>query len=467
MSLESRRQWLALVVLSLGFFMTMLDLSIVNIALPDMISELHASLAEILWVINAYVLVIVVVLITAGRLGDLYGARRLFVAGTLVFGACSLLCGLAQSPGQLIAARALQGLGAALLLPQTMSMIVTIFSAERRGSALGVWGAVGGVAAISGPTLGGLLVDTVGWRWIFLVNVPVAALVLVLTPILVPDVRHGRQHRLDLVGVLFSLATLSTLTFAVMEGQRYSWNGWIISLLVLSCLCGAAFVVQQKRRQESEPLVPFALFRSRDYLAMNLVAAAISVSIVSLMILLAVYFQSVLGFSALKAGLAIAPASLMSTIFAPISGRLSDRFDGKRMLLFGLLLSALGMLWLAFLMDPGATWASFVLPMAIIGIGNGFLIAPSVTVAMRGIAPPLAGAASGVLNTTRQLGSVLAVALVGVLMQVWLPVTNIQKSDYMKAVDGTIALPVVVIMLGAAICGAVLLAGRKQEVRVG
>src|SRR5580700_5012000 len=216
--------WVILIVVSLGFFMTLLDLTIVNIAIPNMISRLHASLDDVLWVINAYALVLAVLLITAGRLGDLLGQRRVFFAGIALFTLASAACGLAPSAGWLIGFRAVQGLGAALLMPQTLAILTMVFPAERRGAAFGVWGAVAGVATIAGPTLGGLLVTAYDWRYIFFVNLPIGVIVLALTFVLIPDLRTGRQHSFDIAGVLLASGSLLAICYALVEVQKYNWG---------------------------------------------------------------------------------------------------------------------------------------------------------------------------------------------------------------------------------------------------
>ncbi len=448
--------WTSLVVLALGFFLTMLDVSIVNIAIPDIRDDFQASLSDVLWAVNAYVLVVAVLLITAGRLGDLYGPRRLFIVGITIFTVFSLLCGLAQNPGELIAARAFQGLGAALLLPQTMAMIVTMFPPTQRGLAVGIWGAVGGTAAAAGPSLGGLLVTTLGWRWIFFVNVPVGAAAVVLTLLAVPDLRFDRRHRLDLGGIALASAGLFCLTFPVMEGERFDWAPWTFMLLAVAVVISAGFLVHERRRQSQEPLVPFALFRDRDYTAMVVVAASVSFGIIALMLLLTVFFQSVLGFTALRAGLALAPPAVISTALAPFAGQFSDRFDGRSILLAGLLLTVGGMVWTALIMDIGTAWAAFLPPMVVIGFGNGLLIVPMTAVAIRGVLPQLAGAASGVMNTVRQLGSVTAITLVGLLLQKGLPdrsASDFSSDSYANAVQMGMLLPIGAIVIGALVCG--------------
>jgi EmrB/QacA subfamily drug resistance transporter len=414
--------WLVLLVVSLGFFMTLLDLTIVNIAIPNMITKLHASLDDVLWVINAYALVLAVLVITAGRLGDLIGPRTMFFAGVALFTAASAACGLSPSPGYLIAFRAIQGLGAAMLMPQTLTIITNIFPPERRGAAFGVWGAVAGVATIAGPTLGGLLVTAFDWRYIFFVNVPIGAIVLVLTLVVIPDLRLGRRHRIDVVGVLLASAALLAICYGLVEGQKYNWST-ITSFISIPLVLGLgvalllAFLLYQKLTQNSEPLVPFAVFRDRNFSVMNAVSGVLAVGMMGIFLPFTIYLQSVLGFSALKAGLTMAPASVISIFVAPAAGRLTDKIGGKYILMFGLILFGVGMGWLALIARPTSSWQSFLAPLLVAGLGMGCTFAPLVTTAMRNIKPQIAGAASGVLNTVRQVGLVIGTAAVGALLQ--------------------------------------------------
>jgi EmrB/QacA subfamily drug resistance transporter len=414
--------WAVLIVVSLGFFMTLLDLTIVNIAIPNMITKLHASLDDILWVINAYALVLAVLVITAGRLGDLFGPRILFTAGIALFTVASAACGLAPSPGWLIGFRAVQGLGAALLMPQTLTIITNTFPPERRGAAFGVWGAVAGVATIAGPTLGGLLVTAFDWRWIFFVNLPFGVIALAATFVIVPDLRLGRRHRIDIPGVLLASGALLAICYGLVEGQRYNW-GTITSVITIPLVLGfgvlllIAFLVLQRLTQEKEPLVPFALFRNRNYTVVNWVSGTLSIGMMGIFLPFTIYLQSVLGFSALKAGLTIAPASLISMFVAPVAGQMTDRIGGKYILMSGLTLFAGGMAWTALIARPSSAWQDFLPALIVAGLGMGCTFAPMVTVAMRNIDPRIAGAASGVLNTVRQTGLVIGTAAVGALLQ--------------------------------------------------
>ncbi|WP_433425658.1 DHA2 family efflux MFS transporter permease subunit [Microtetraspora malaysiensis] len=409
--------WVVLLTLSLGFFMTLLDITVVNVAIPSMIDKLHASLDEMLWVINVYVLVLAALLITSGRLGDVRGPRTMFIGGVALFTVASVLCGLSQDPAQLIAARVVQGLGAAALVPQTMTIIIGTFPAERRGAALGVWGAVAGVATIAGPTLGGFLVSATDWRWIFFINVPIGAVVLAMAVMLVPDIRHGVRRKLDMPGVVLATATLFCLTFALTEGERYDWSAGILALLGGAGLLLVVFLIYQRSRQDDEPLLPFVLFRDRSYAVMSFVSATVQVGMIGLFLPVMIYLQSVLSFSAFKAGLVMAPAMVASALLSPVAGRMSDRIGGTYILMAGLTLFAVGMAWLTWVTDVGRAWWEFQPALIVAGFGIGCVFGPMVTVALRNVEPKLAGAASGVLNTIRQIGTICGSAAVGAVLQ--------------------------------------------------
>ncbi|HET9894729.1 MAG TPA: DHA2 family efflux MFS transporter permease subunit [Streptosporangiaceae bacterium] len=414
--------WAVLIVVSLGFFMTLLDLTIVNIAIPNMIDKLHASLDGILWVINAYALVLAVLLITAGRLGDLKGQRALFIVGVALFTAASAACGFSPTVGWLIGFRAVQGVGAALLMPQTLALLTMVFPPERRGAAFGVWGAVAGVATIAGPTLGGLLVTAFDWRYIFFINLPIGIAVILLGIFLIPDLRTGTQHKLDLTGVVLASLALLAICYGLVEGQKYNW-GTITSFISIPLVIGLGiallivFLIVQAKTQDKEPLVPFALFRDRNFSLMNWMSGALSIGLLGIFLPITIYFQSALGYSALKAGLVMAPSSVVSMFVAPAAGRLTDKIGGKFILFTGLTLFAGGMGWLAAIAEPTSNWPIFVPALVISGFGLGCTFAPLTTTAMQSVQPRLAGAASGMINTTRQVGSVIGAAAVGALLE--------------------------------------------------
>lgn len=409
--------WAILITLSLGFFMTLLDLTIVNIAIPDMGQDLNASLDEILWVVNAYTLALAVLLITAGRLGDLRGKRALFLGGVALFTLASLACGLAQDPAQLIAFRAVQGLGAALLMPQTLSIIAEVFPPDRRGAAMGVWGAVAGISGALGPIIGGALITHLDWRWIFYVNLPLGALVLVLATAIIPSSRRTVRHRFDTFGVLLASTSLFCLAFGLTEGQRYDWNGWIWALFGAAAVLFAGFLGHERGRQGDDPLVPFSLFKDRDFTVINFVGVTVSFGVIGMFLPLTIYLQSVLGFSALKSGLVLLPLALGSFVMAGPAGVLADKVGGKFILMTGLLAWAAALVWIAVAVDVDSSWTAVAFPLFLAGLGAGCTFAPMATEVMRNVPARLSGAASGVNNALRQVGSVLAGAVVGAVLQ--------------------------------------------------
>jgi EmrB/QacA subfamily drug resistance transporter len=447
--------WAILLTLSLGFFMTLLDLTIVNIAIPDMRRDLHASLAEIGWVINAYVIVLAVLMITAGRLGDLRGRRNLFIIGIAVFTLASAASGLSQTGTELIAARVVQGFGAAAAMPQTMAIIIAIFPRERRGAALGVWGGVAALATIAGPTVGGVLVTWMGWRWIFFVNVPLGIVAIIAATAIIPDVRSGKRLPLDLPGVLIASAGLVAITYGLVEGQSSGWGPvWSFVSIPLIFVAGVAllviFVLVQALRQERRPLLPFTLFADRNYALMAGVSVVISVGLVGMALPLTLYLQTVLGFSAIKAGLTMAPASLASGFSAPFVGKLADQ-GGKYLLIIGFTLYATGLISICLVAGPSSHWYDLVPGYVITGLGVGFTMSPMQTIATRDVDPALAGAASGVLNTARQLGSALGSAVVLAVLQNRLAA----HVPYVTAMRFALAVPITLLLLGAVACVAI------------
>ena len=431
--------WAVLVVLSLGFFMTLLDLTIVNIAIPNMLDKLHASLDDVLWVLNAYALVLAVLVITCGRLGDLLGQRAMFVAGIAVFTLASAACGFAPNPDTLIAFRAVQGLGAAMLMPQTLAMITVIFPADRRGAAFGIWGAVAGAATIAGPTLGGLLVTAFDWRWIFFVNLPIGVCVFIASFLIIPGIKTGQRPKLDIPGVIWASAALTAICYGLVEGQQYSWGkitGFISIPLIFAVgvVLLVVFLVDQGRRQHGQPLIPYTLFRSRNFSVMNWVACTLSIGMLGIFLPFTIYLQSALGFSALKAGLTLMPSSLVMIFFAPFLGKLTDKVGGKYILMAGLTLFAVGMGTLVLVAGTNSRWYDFLPSLLIAGVGMGGTFAPLTTTAMRDISPQLAGAASGVMNTTRQVGSVIGSAAVGALLESRMVVTLTAQATKQAAV---------------------------------
>ncbi|MBC2903683.1 DHA2 family efflux MFS transporter permease subunit [Streptomyces cupreus] len=415
------RHGLVLLTLSIGFFMTVLDVTIVNIAVPDLISGLSSSFNQVLWILNAYTLVFAVLLLVSGRLGDALGARRLLVWGLALFTVASALCGAAQDSGQLIAARALQGLGAAALMPQTLSILTSLTPVERRGRAFGIWSAIAGTALVAGPTLGGLLVTWQSWRWVFVINVPVGLVAIVLALRHIPPMSTHRRHRLDPLGLILSTAALFCVTYGVIEGQRYEWGTIrgvvsIPAVIVLGVVLWGAFLWCEWLGRAGDPLLPLELLRRRNYLLMNLVIAIVMLAMTGLLLVLTLYLQLVRGMSALEAGLALAPTPVVAVLLSPFVGRLTGRRSGKYALALGLLVFAGALILMAATVATDSDAVTLLPSLLMAGTGMGLVLAPMNTIAMHGIPQHLVGAASGVSSTARQLGTVIGVAAVGALL---------------------------------------------------
>jgi EmrB/QacA subfamily drug resistance transporter len=459
------RAWAALAVLCLGAFVVVLDTTIVNIAIPSLMTGLHAGLDQVLWVLNAYTLVYAALLITGGRFGDLFGPRRLFLAGITVFVLASIGCSAAQSVPQLVVARVAQGVGGALLTPQTLALIPVIFPERRRGAAIGLWSASAGLAAAVGPTIGGLLVTSAGWRSIFWVNVPLGVVSIAGALLLLPSLKPGRKHHIDVGGIVLAGAGLFALVFALLEGQHYSWGRvvgpvTIPTLLVTGFGLLAAFLLWERR--QAEPLMPLPLFSSRNFSVSAWVIVAFQVVVLSFIVSIGLFFQTVLHMSALDAGLSMAPTPLAIVVFSALAGRLSDRVHPKHLLMVGLFVAAAGLTWLVAVMSAHASEAALVAPMVVIGAGLGSAFAVVMTMGMRGVPAQYVGAASGILNTFRQGGAAMGAAITAAILQSQLATgvhahavaagSATYASGFVSALRPTLSVPVAVLLLAGVSC---------------
>ncbi|MEZ5126112.1 MAG: DHA2 family efflux MFS transporter permease subunit [Thermoleophilia bacterium] len=422
-TLDRQNPWAVLAVLCIGLFMVLLDGTIVNVAIPRIMTIMDAGLSDVEWVLNAYVLVFAVTLVTLGRLGDLYGRKRLFATGMVLFTSASLACGLAPGIEWLIAFRVIQGLGGAAMMPSTLSIVAAIFTPARRGAAMGVWGGVSGLATAIGPSLGGLLIDSVSWRWIFLINIPIGVVGFLLTLRVVPESKNPTAvETLDLPGVGLVSVALFCLTFALIEGQKYGWT----SVLILGLFAAAAIgllIFYARERRVSQPLIDFSLFRHVNFLAGNITGLLLSASMMGVFFTVPIFLQTVLGYSALKAGLVMSPLSVVIIFAAPAAGWLSDRLGSKWIVAAGMFLLAFGIAWMAGLtpwqgkLTPTTSTTSLIAPFIVAGIGIGLGVAP-VTAAVMATAPlDRVGNASGVLSTMRQFGSLMGIAILGAVLQ--------------------------------------------------
>ncbi len=416
---EHDRPWPALFALCLGFFMILVDSTIVSVATPAIIEDLQAGVNDVVWVTSAYLLAYAVPVLITGRLGDRFGPKRLYLTGLTVFTLSSLWCGLTGSVEALIVARVFQGLGASMMTPQTMAIITRIFPAERRGQAMALWGATAGVATLVGPILGGVLVDGLGWEWIFFINVPVGLIGFVLAWRLVPRLQT-HPHRFDWLGVVLSGAGMFLLVFGIQEGHEYDWSTitgqvTVPRLIVGGLLVLAAFVVWQARNRR-EPLVPLSLFRDRNFSLANVAISAMGFAITAFAFPFMLYAQLVRGLSPTRSALLLVPMAVMTILLARWVGHLTDQVHPRLLTGFGFVATIASFVWLAAVMTPdSATW-QLLLPMVLLGIGNAFIWAPNSATATRNLPLHQAGAGAGVYNATRQVGAVLGSAAIAVLI---------------------------------------------------
>ncbi|RZS64756.1 EmrB/QacA subfamily drug resistance transporter [Agromyces ramosus] len=414
-----RRPWPALWALVIGFFMILVDSTIVSIANPAILRDLDADITSVLWATSAYLLAYAVPLLITGRLGDRFGPKRVYMIGLVVFTLASLWCGFSGDITMLIAARAVQGLGAALMTPQTMAVITRIFPPNQRGAAMGLWGAVAGVATLVGPILGGVLVDSLGWEWIFFVNVPVGVIAFVLAWRLVPNL-ETHSHRFDWLGVALSAIGMFLLVFGIQEGETYDW-GTIVGpitvwgLIVSGVVVLVAFVVWQ-RFNPAEPLLPLGLFRDRNFSLSNVAISLVGFGIVAMPLPLAFYYQVARGLTPTQAALMLVPMALVTGVAAPFVGRLIDRVDPKWIAFSGFVVTALSLWWTASLITPDQELWVLLIPSGLLGLGLSGIWAPLASSATRNLPPAQAGAGSGVYNTTRQVGAVLGSAAIAALL---------------------------------------------------
>jgi EmrB/QacA subfamily drug resistance transporter len=412
--------WPALWALVLGFFMILVDQTIVAVATPAIMTGLSADVNSVLWVTSAYLLAFAVPLLVAGRLGDRFGPKNLYLVGLVLFTGASLWCGLTGTIEQLIIARIVQGLGASMMTPQTMAVITRTFPAERRGQALSLWGAVAGIATLVGPILGGVLVDGLGWEWIFFINVPVGVVAFALCWRLVPAL-ETHTHRFDVLGVVLSAVGMFLLVFGIQEGQSYDWGQitgpiTVWGLIVAGVLVFALFVFWQSRNR-GEPLVPLELFRVRNFSLANAAIMTIGFSITAMAFPLMLWAQTVRGFSPTRAALLLVPMAVISGGLAPWVGKLTDRVHPRLLVGIGLTAFPVSLVWLSLTMSPDVPIWQILLPIALLGVANGFMWAPLGSTATENLPMRQAGAGAGVYNTTRQVGAVLGSAGIAVLMQ--------------------------------------------------
>ncbi|WP_144794448.1 DHA2 family efflux MFS transporter permease subunit [Microbacterium paludicola] len=481
---SDRGPWPALWALVIGFFMILVDTTIVSVANPaikEALDPASSNLDRVVWVTSAYLLAYAVPLLITGRLGDRFGPKNVYLIGLAVFTLSSLWCGLSTTLDGLIWARAAQGLGAALLTPQTMAVITRTFPPERRGAAMGLWGAASGVAMLVGPLAGGFLVDGLGWEWIFFINLPVGVIGFVAALILVPKLETHR-HRFDILGVFLSAVAMFLIVFGLQEAEAYDWGViWgpisVWGLIVVGLLVLALFLWQQVRTK-SEPLVPMELFRNRNFTWSNITIVIVGFTVTAQGLPLMFFLQLARGLTPTESALLLIPMALAAGIISPFAGRVLDRIDPRVMLVPGLLCVSISLFLFAAMMNTDIAIGWLLVPSAILGLGNAGMWGPLATTATRDLPMHQAGAGSGIYNTMRTIGSVLGSAAIAVFMQSRL-VANVPGAEdaggfgegampaavaepFAAAMSQTMLLPAAVILLGVA---AVLFLRRPAHLR--
>jgi EmrB/QacA subfamily drug resistance transporter len=431
----AQKKWLALALLSAVQFMVVLDIAIVNVALPSIKLDLGFSQENLQWVISAYALFFGGFLLLGGRLADILGRRRIFIVGLVLFTVSSLAAGLAWSEGSLIAARAFQGLGAAIISPAALSILTTTFSeGKERNIALGVWGAVGGFGAAAGVLLGGVLTDALSWEWIFFVNIPIGIAGLALTPLLLGESRDARVKSFDAMGAVLVTGGLMALVYGITEANDFGWGSattWAIFAGALALL--GAFVAWERRH--SEPLMRFGILRIRTVLGANVAGFILGTALFAMFLMLTLYMQQVLGYSAMKTGVAYLATAGTAIIWSGVAAQLVNKVGVKPVLIAGMSFLTIGLVYLT-QVSVGGSYLGDLLPgFLLIAIGMGFAFVPISIAALAGVQPAEAGLASGLINTSQQIGGALGIAAL----------SAIATSRTTDSVEGGTQLPVALV----------------------
>jgi EmrB/QacA subfamily drug resistance transporter len=458
-------KWWTLLVVCLSMFMLLLDVTIVNVALPDIQRELHSDFEDLQWVVDAYALALAALLLGSGSLADLLGRRRVFVVGLFVFVAASLLCGLSGSPLMLNLARALQGGGGAMMFATSLALIAQEFPPKERGTAFGIWGATTGFAVAVGPLAGGALTDAFGWEWIFLVNVPIGLATAAVSLARVPGSERDPNARIDWAGLVTFSSGLFCFVFALIRGNDDGWgSAKIVGLLVAAVVLLAVFVIAELRRDQ--PMLDLRLFRVPTFTGAQIVAFAIHASMFSMFLYIVLYMQNVLGYTPLETGVRFLPVSLLSFAAAPVAGKLAERFPVRLFLSGGLALVGLGLVLMSGI-DPGDDWTTLLPGFILGGIGIGLINPPLATAVIGVVEPRRSGAASGINSTFRQVGTAVGIAGLGAILQSKLThsldarglATDAAHEAYIDALNELFIVGAVIAFAGA-VCALVLVRRR-------
>ena len=412
---EENRKWWTLAAVAFALFMIMLDNTVVNVALPAIQRDLHISVSSLEWVVSGYALSFAVLMLSGGKLADMLGRRLIFVVGLAVFAASSLACGLAGSAALLIAARVVQGLGAAFMMPATLSIISATFPPKLRGTAIGIWAGVSALALAIGPLVGGLITEHISWNWIFYINVPVGVLGIAAALVIIEESKDSsHEQRLDVAGLLTSGVGFFAITFAVIESNRYGWgSATILGLFALAAVALATFVVAELKQRL--PMFDLQLFRNGTFVGANLVAFLVTLAMFGVFFFISLYMQQILGYSPVRAGATFLPMTILIILIAPFAGRASDRLGSRWLMAGGMSLVGVSLLLFARLEAHTSFWG--ILPGLVVGgTGMALVMTPMTAAAMSAVPVDKAGVGSGMLNTFRQVGGSFGIAVMGAIL---------------------------------------------------
>ena len=432
---EENRKWWTLAAVAFGLFMIMLDNTVVNVALPSIGRDFNTGLSELEWVVNGYALTFGVLMLTGGKLADLLGRRRIFIAGLAIFTLASLACGLATSAHFLIGARVVQGVGSALMNPATLSIIIATFPPRQRGMAIGIWAGVSAMALAIGPLLGGLITDHIHWSWVFFINVPVGILGIVVARLVIGESRDtSAVQRLDLPGLAASAVALFALTYGLIEANKHGWTSpLILSLFAVAAVGLVGFIVLEQRQKV--PMLDLSLFRNPTFAGANAVMMLVGLAMFGIFLFVTLYMQNVLRYSPTKAGATFLPMTILIVLLAPIAGKLSDRIGSRWLMSGGMALVSLSLL-LDTRLDAGSNFWDILPPLLVGGAGMGLAMTPTTAAAMGSVPVDKAGVGSAVLNSMRQVGGSLGIAILGAIIASYITAEPSDPRAQAQFVDG-------------------------------
>ncbi|MGH3083463.1 MAG: MFS transporter [Gaiellaceae bacterium] len=463
---EDARKWWTLAAVAFGLFMIMLDNTVVNVALPSIAADLQIGLSELEWIVTGYALTFASLMLTGGKLADLLGRRLIFIVGLAIFTLSSLVCGLAGSGELLIGARVVQGAGAALMNPATLSIIAATFPSRQRGMAIGIWAGVSAMALAIGPLVGGLLTEHISWSWIFFVNVPIGVIAIAASLLLIPESKdESAEQRLDLPGLLTSGIGLFALTYGLIEANTYGWtSSRIIGAFAVAVGMLVAFVLLETRQRL--PMLDLSLFRNGTFAGANLAVLLVALAMFGVFFFVSLYMQGVLGYSAVETGAAFLPLTILIMLTAPIAGKASDRFGSRWLMTVGMILIAIQLFYFSRLGVEESYWN--ILPAMILGgFGMAMVMTPSAAAAVRALPVNKAGVGSAVLNACRQVGGSMGIAVIGAIIAHEVgdlrgPAVFRQKELFVDGFSTALTVAALIAVLGAVVSFALVRAHDRE-----